>query len=79
MTSYIIKFTDEHGDWFYTAPSRWSDAARDAYHFADKTIAEDESIAAEHRLNKGIKSAPMFKRPDRARAKCRVIPMRDMT
>lgn len=78
MTTYIIKFHDEHGDWFFTAPNRWSDSAADAFRFTDKSVAEEASIAAEHRFNKGRKSAPMFKRPDKALAKCRVISMRPM-
>lgn len=69
-TTYIIKFQDEHGDWFYSEPDRWSDSANDAYHFADKLIAQDESLEAASRLNH---------RQDgwHPRARCRVISMRE--
>ena len=73
--TYIIKFRDEHGDWFYRAPNQWSDSVRDAYRFADKIIASNEAFEAEGRLNKDWHSDPTFGAPG-ARARCRVVSMR---
>lgn len=67
--TYMITFKDEHGDWFFARPGRWSDSARDAFRFTDKTIAETEADAAASRLNA---------RPEGtySRARCRVVSMR---
>lgn len=47
MSSYVIKYADQHGEWFLERAGMWSDTYRDATHY--ETQEEAEKIAEDTR------------------------------
>jgi hypothetical protein len=48
--TYVLKYKDEHGDWFYSGPRRWSDNFADAFRFKSESKARDEALASASRI-----------------------------